>query len=628
MELDCYPKYLQRNYLESPDEAAVLEKDYGIWNSHTWKQCYERVKYYSLGLVSMGLVHNDKVVIISDERPEAFWTLAAVQSARAIPTPVWPDSNSEELIYYINHCEAKFVCCEDQEQVDKVLDILDKIPNVKKVLFWDPRGLRSYDEPMLVSYRELVKMGREYEEEHPDFFEENLSKVTGDDVAVITYTSGTTGLPKGCMNYHSDVLYTTRGWWTRTPIGQNATVVSIIPPAHVFEQWVASPHYVDKAIMCFCEEPETMVGDFREIAPKALVLSPGQWISLCSTAQIKTEDSPWINRFIYRLFMPVGHRVTSTIMKREKVSLFWKALHFIGKWALFRALNDKLGMLKTKYPITGSAFTDSDVVRFFHALGIKLHQLYGLTETGVCTLHNPTDINPETIGVPCIGRSVRLSDEGEIIVSRRGGFRGYYNDPERTAEVIKNDWIFTGDAGIFTSEGHLVFTDRVKNLTQLKNGSKYAPVFIEGKLKFSPYIQETVAIGDENKDYISVMIIMDYNSVGNWAEDHHIGYTTFVDLSQKDEVSELINKDIKRVNRFLPEGTKIKKYILMHKEFDADDAELTRSRKTRPEIIRQRYADMIEAIYADKQEVPVVAEVKYRDGRTGTVSTNVKVRSI
>ena len=331
---------------------------------------------------------------------------------------------------------------------------------------------------------------------------------------------------------------------------------------------------------------------------------------------------------MYALFLPVGYKVVNVAWKWERLSLFWQILYFFGDWIVLRPLRDKLGLGRTEYPFAGGGVSDPGIMTFFNALGIKMHQLYGLTETGLCTVHSPDDINPDTVGVPCVGRNIRVSDEGEILVSQRGGFSEYYKDPERTAEVVNNGWIRTGDAGFVTPEGHLVFVDRITNLATLRNGAKYAPAFIEEKLKFSSYIQEAVAIGDESTDYILMIVVIDYVSVGKWAEKRHIGYTTFADLSQKEEVSDLIRQDVDRVNRILPEESRIKKYVLLHKEFDADDAELTRSRKTRRAVIRERYADIIEAMCAGKQQVPLLAEVKYRDGRTATVSANLIIRSV
>lgn len=627
MDLDCYTKFLVRNCREAADGVAVLEKDYGIWNKYTWKQCYETVKTYSLGFVGLGLMPGYKVLIISGERPEALWTLAAIQAAGGIPVPVWPDSSADEIAFYANHSESTFVVCEDQEQVDKILEIEERIPMVKNVLYWDPKGMRAYDDRLLMSYEELLELGRRYETEHSDSFEQMLSRVNGDSIAIMTYTSGTTGEPKGCMCSHRDLLSTSRGWWARIPVRQGDRIVSLIPPAHVFEQWTAGAHYLEKVTMCFCEEPETVVADLRDTAPTVLVMSPGMWISLWSDAQVRIGDAAWINRLIYRLFLPVGYVVAGKRLKKERVNLFWRTLYLLGTWLVFRPLKDKLGLSKMAYPHSGSALIDPDALRFYHAIGVKLEQFYSLTEAGVCNVPDPDDVNPETNGPPCPGRSVRISEHGEILVNRAGGFVEYHKDPQRTAERFEGDWVRTGDAGTITTEGHLVFMDRLENLSQLRGGTKYAPAFIEAKLKFSPYIEEAVIIGSESTDYISAMMVMNLPSVSNWAERNHIAFTTFVDLSQKEEVSELVRKEVERVNKVLPAASRIKKYVLLHKEFDPDDAELTRSRKTRPAIIRQRYADIIEAMYADKDEVPVVASVTYRDGRTGTVRASLRIRT-
>ena len=411
-------------------------------------------------------------------------------------------------------------------------------------------------------------------------------------------------------------------------VDKDDDILNHLPMGSIFEQWFSGIYYLGLAKLHFAEEPETVAEDYREISPRIMLLGPRQWQSLNSTVQVKVGDAGWLKRLTYRLFLPVGHKYSDLILHKKTPGLFWKSLHFLGEWLLFRPLRDRLGLLHTAYPLTGSTFLSPDVIRFFHAIGIRMLQVYGSTESGIVCAHSPDDINLETVGTPTRETEVRISDAGEILVRGDTLFSGYWGKPEATAQKLKDGWFYTGDAAFFTEDGHMVYIERAEDLRQLKNGYKYAPGYLEGKLKFSPYIQEVIALGDEQKDYIAAIIIIDFKSVGKWAEDHHVGYTTFPDLSQKDEVAELIKKDIVRLNRFVPEQSRIKRYALLHKEFDADDAELTRLRKLRRKFIEERYCDLIDAIYSDKDRFEVEAPVKYRDGRMGKIKTSLKIRSL
>lgn len=627
-EIDCFPKLLLRNYQEYPDKVAVRRKDFGIWNNYTWKDCYERVKYFSLGLISLGLQPGDKAATIGDEEPEGFWAIMAIQSAKAIPVPLYSDSHFEELKYLVGHSESKFVVAEDQEQVDKMLLIKDELPTLEKVIWWDPKGMRSYREPFLISFKEVMELGRKYEETHPGEFEKNVSQITKEDIAQLTYTSGTTGLPKGSIISHRVMMHCARTWLEHFNIEEGDDILNLIPAGSIFEQWFAGIHYLGRAKLHFAEEPETVMEDYREISPKIMLLGPRHWLTLSSTIQVKVGDAGWLKKLIYNLFMPVGHKVADLTFGGKRSNILWRTLHFLGEWLVYRPLRDKIGLVKTKYPLTGSTFLSPDVLRFFAAIGLPLMQVYGSTESGIVTCHRHGEYDINTIGMPSLNTNVRISDEGEILVSGDSVFSGYYKNPEATAEKIKDGWFHTGDAAFFTPEGHVVYVERAEDLRQLKGGYRYAPGYIEGRLKFSPYIQEAIVLGDEQKDYCSVIAIIDFEAVGKWAEDHRVGYTTFVDLSQKDEVGALIKRDMDRLNRLLPEPSRIKKYLCLHKEFDPDDAELTRLRKLRRKYIEERYHEIIDGIYQDKEEVPVEAAVKYRDGRTGTISTTLKIRVV
>ncbi|MFH0914232.1 MAG: AMP-binding protein [Chloroflexota bacterium] len=629
-DLDCYPKYLVRNYRERPDMVAVRRKDYGIWNNYTWRDCYQRVKYLSLGLISLGLKPGEKVAMIGDEEPEGYHAILAVQAARGLIVPLYSDSHMDELVYLVGHSDARFVVAEDQEQADKFLAIKDKLPQLEKVICWDMREMRWYTDPILLSYTKVLEMGEKYEQEHPGSFEENVSQIKSDDVAQLTYTSGTTGVPKGSMITNRVMMHAARVWQERFPLKEGENVICTLPAGSIFEQWFSSLNYVHRCVMCFPEEPETLTEDLREIAPVIMLLGPRQWLSLKTTTQVKVSDAGWLKRTFFDLGMRVGYQVFDLKAARKGVNPWWKMMHYLAEWAVFRPTRDKLGLLCTRYPLTGSTFISPDVLRFFHALGVRISQLYGSTEGGILVCHSYEDINIDTIGKPTEGVEYELGVDGELLIkaSCPSLFSGYYKREDATAQRVKEGWFCTGDSVTCTPEGHIVYIERCEDLRQLRGSRKYAPGYIEGRLKFSPYIEEAIVLGDEKKDYCAVIVIINFEAVGKWAEDHHVGYTTFPDLSQKDEISQLIRSEIERVNRYLPEESKIRKYVMLHKQFDADDAELTRLRKLRRKFIEEHYQDIIDAVYQDKDEIPVVADVKYRDGRMGKIETCLKVRTI
>ena len=628
-DLDCYPKYLLYHYREHPDWIAVRRKDFGIWNNYTWKDAYEIVKYVAMGLLSLGLSREDRAVVIGDEEPEGFWAIMAIQCAGGVPVPLYSDAQVDELSFLIPHSESKFIFAEDQEQVDKILELKEKLPLIQKVIWWDHKGMRRYQEPLLVSYEQLKELGRNYEKEHPGIIESIISSLTPDDTAQFTYTSGTTGLPKASIIPHRVMMYSAETWQRQFIINKDDGLLSVMPWGSIFEQWFAGISYTTGAPMCFCEEPETVQQNIREISPKLIFLATRQWVSMSSEVQIKVSDAGWLKRICYALFMPVGHKIAEIKLANKKPNLFWRLLNQIGEFTCFKPIRDKLGFAKTRYPICGSTYVSPDIMRFYYALGMPLYQVYGSTESGINITHSEGDVDIESIGRPPLDTSIRISDDGEIQTKSLGLFTGYYKNPEATTKKMTQDGYYrTGDAGHFGPDGRIVYIDRVEDLRQLKSGYRYSPGFIEGKLKFSPYIQEAIALGDTDKDYISVIVIIDFLAAGKWAEDHHVGYTNFPDLSQKDELGEFIKRDMVRINRVLPEPSRIKKYILLHKEFDADDAEITRSRKLRRKFIEDRYRELVDAIYSDKREFAVEAAVKYRDGRTGTIKTSLKIREV
>jgi long-chain acyl-CoA synthetase len=626
---DTIPKLIRRNYERWGQRTAMSMKNLGIWQRYSWAEYYQKVKYFSLGLISLGLKPGDVVCIIGDNEPEWFWGEFATQAAGGIVTGIFVDSIPSEVKYIAEHSGAKFAIVNDQEQTDKFLEIKNELPLLKKVIYWDPKGLRNYTDPILTSFAEVIKLGREYEREHPGLFEENVEKGKGSDIAFIYYTSGTTGLPKGAMLTHQALINTARAFLDRYPLSEDDDLISNFPAAWVGDSFFATiPHLLSGARLNFPEEPETIAEDTREVGPHFVIYGPRQWESLVSEIQVKMFDAHPLKRFVYNLFLPVGYKMADFRFENKKPSLFWRALYLVAYFCLFRALKDRLGLSRVRFAVTGSSVLSLDTFRLIHAIGIELRQNYGSTEAGLISSHSKGEIKFESVGRPALGTEVRITDEGELWVRNNCLFNGYHKDEKKTAETLVNGWCRTGDAVNIDEDGHLLFIDRLEHMGELSSGIKYAPQYVEGRLRFSPYIKDAMVIGGKDKDFVSAIINIDFAMVGKWAERHHIPYTTFVDLSQKEEVANLIQKDLARVNSYLPEPARVRRFVLLHKEFDADEAELTRTRKLRREFMEERYRELIQAMYSNGREVKVEAPVTYRDGRKGVVSTSIKVRDI
>jgi len=626
---DTIPKLIKRNYERWPGRTAMAMKNFGVWQRYRWHGYYHKVKYFSLGLISLGLEPGDVVCIIGDNEPEWFWSEFATQAARGIVTGIFVDSIPSEVKYTAEQSGAKFAVVNDQEQTDKFLEIKDELPALKKVIYWDPKGLRNYDDPILISFADVLQLGQEYEKSHQQLFEQNVAQAKGTDTAFIYYTSGTTGLPKGAVLTHQALINTAQAFVDRYPLAENDDLISNFPAAWVGDSFFATiPHLLSGARLNFPEEPETIAEDTREVGPNFAIYGPRQWESLVRDIQVKMLDAHPLKRFIYRLFMPVGYKMADFHFTNKRPNLLWRILYGIAYLMLFRALKDRLGLSHVRFAVTGSSVLSLDTFRLIHAIGIELRQNYGSTEAGLISSHGKGEIKFESVGRPAIGTEVRITDEGELLVRNNCLFNGYHRDENKTATTLVNGWCHTGDAVNIDEDGHLLFIDRMDHLGQLRSGIKYAPQYVEGRLRFSPYIKDAMVIGGKDKDFVSAIINIDFGMVGKWAERHHIPYTTFVDLSQKEEVADLIRQDLLRVNSYLPEPARVQRFVLLHKEFDADEAELTRTRKIRREFMEERYKELIESMYRNGSEINVKAPVTYRDGRKGFVSTSIKVRDI
>src|SRR4030042_106900 len=581
---ETIPQIIKSNCAKWGARTAMSMKMLGIWHRYSWQDYYNHVKYFSLGMISLGLKRDDVACIIGDNEPQWFWAEFAVQAAGGIATGIYVDSVPAEVKYTAEHSDARFAIVNDQEQTDKFLEIKQDLPLLNKVIYWDPKGLRNYEDPMLISFNEVIEMGQEYEKAHPGLFEENVDSGKGDDVAFIYYPSGTTGLPKGAVITHHALITTAQGFVDRYPLNEKDNLISNFPAAWVGDSFFATiPHLLTGAMLNFPEEPETIAEDTREIGPNFVIYGPRQWEGLVSEIQVKMLDAYWLKRLTYKMFLPVGHKIADMKFAGKTPNLLWRILHFFAYLALFRPLKDRLGLSKVRFAVTGSSVLSLDTFRLIHAIGIELRQCYASTEAGLISSHGRGEIKFESVGRPALGTSVRITKEGELLVSSDCMFTGYHKNQEKTATTLIDGWCHTGDAVNLSEQGHIIFMDRLEHMGILKSGAKYAPQYIEGRLRFSPYIKDAMVIGGKDKDYVSAIINIDFAMVGKWAERRRIPYTTFVDLSQKKEVADLVRQDLERVNGYLPEPSRVRKFVLLHKEFDPDEAELTRTRKLRRE---------------------------------------------
>lgn len=613
----------------------MRQKDFGIWQSFTWDEEYEQVRDLCLGMIAMGLQSGDRVAIIGDNDREYLWGVYAVMAAGGTPTGLFTDVTPPEVEYIVGHSDATFALAGDQEQCDKLLEIKDNLPLVKKVIYWDDRGMWYYDDDWLVDFKDVQRLGRESDALADERFEQLIAAGRGDQPAFFCYTSGTTGLPKGAIISHTNFVFITQAFSKVLSRRPTDSVMSFIPLA-----WIGgavldiAPHAVDGVVLNFAESPETVRDNIRELAPDYVFYNARLWETLVDTIRARILDATWLNRKLYDLFLPVGYKAAEYRFEKRAVPWHWRFLEFLGRLLVFRPLLSQFGLHRIRWALTAGSSLSPDVVRFFHALGLRLHHAYGTTEiTAASVAQPPGELKFESVGKALPGTLMKISDEGEVLLGGPTLFLGYHKNEEATAESIYEDeegvkWFRTGDAGRIDEDGHLIFFERLKDMIELAGGEKYSPQYIEGRLKFSPYIGQAMTVGDSARGFVTSMITIDFENVGRWAEKRGIPYTTYTDLSQKPEVYELIRKDVEEVNRTLPESGRVRKFVLLHKEFDADEGEMTRSRKLRRRFLSDRYDHIIESMYNGAEEVTVQAVVKYRDGRESTSETTLRIEAL
>lgn len=627
--VDTFPKLLVAAAARLGARTALREKDLGIWQPTTWQQYHDHVRDFSLGLVDLGMRRGDKVAIIGDNRPEWVYAELAAQAAGGASVGIYQDSNLDEVAYVIDHSDAVLVVAEDQEQVDKILDVIDKLPKVEHVVYSDPRGMRHYRHPALISFAAVEERGRALARSQSHLWSESVAAGRADDVAIICYTSGTTGFPKGAMLTFRNLLTMAASLNQVDAKLPDDEFVSFLPLAWIGEQMtaIASSLAIGFTVN-FPEEPATVMENIREIGPHIMFAPPRTWESINSMVQVKIMDTTRAKRLMYELCMPVGYKVAELRFERRPVPLRWRTAWLLAHLLLFRALKDRLGLTNIRSCSTGGAALGPDVFRFFHALGVPLKQIYGQTEiSGISCIHRDDDIRFHTVGRPIPGTELTISAAGEILSRSPSVFAGYYKNEAATRETLAGGWLHSGDAGYLTEDGQLVVIDRMQDVMRLAGGAQFSPQYLENRLKFSPYVKEAVVIG-KDRPYLTAMLCIDMAIAGKWAESHDLGYTTYTDLAAKSEIYELLRHEVEKVNETLPAAARIRKFVLLYKELDADDEELTRTRKVRRAFVEERYQEVIAALYSEARQVPIDALIRFQDGKTARIRTTLQVREL
>ena len=621
-ETTTFPKLLaelDRRY--GARRIAVQEKRYGIWQSHTFAQLHARVRDFAHGLASLGVGPGQVVAVLGDNRPEWLISELAAQSLGACTVGIYPTSVGEEIVHVLTDGQVKVVVAEDQEQVDKIIELKDRLPGIETVIYYDTRGLEMYEVPYLLEFTAVEAEGREWAETHPGWLDEQIAAGRAADVAVICTTSGTTGRPKLAMLSHANLMVMGKSLNDVDPVRAQDRYLSFLPLAWIGEQMISVAYAMPAGItLSFAEEAATQRADLRELGPDMMFSPPRIWEDMLSSIMVRVGEAGWLKRKTFAWGQAVGDRYAEAKLKGEKPGLLTRAMHLVADWVALRPVRDQLGLTRIRRCYTGGAPLGPDVFRFFHSIGVNLKQIYGQTEIcGIAVMHTDDDIKFATVGKPCPGTEIKIADDGEILLKSKAVFHGYYGNEAATAEAIDADgWLHTGDAGYLDEHGHLVVIDRAKDVMEMPDGTRFSPAFIENKLKFSPYVEEAVTFWQEGSPEITAIITIEPSTVGSWAEHRRLGYTTYTDLAGKPEVSELLSEEVARANEDLPESVRVRRFLLLHKQFDPDDDEITRTRKVRRRVINERYAAIIDALADGASEAEIKSVVTYQDGTNVT----------
>ena len=631
--LNTFPRLLASHAKLRPDHVAMREKELGIWQSWTWSEAAKEVQALAGGLAALGLKRGEKLAIIGDNRPRLYWGMTAAQTLGAIPVPLYQDSIADEMAYILDNADVKIALVEDQEQVDKLLEIRDRCPQIEHIIFDDPRGLRHYDQPFLHNFEDIQRQGQEFNQQNVDYLNKETRQSDGDEISIILYTSGTTGNPKGVVLTNDNVIITARNGIIREGLTADEEVLAYLPMAWVGDNLFS---YAQSLVAGFCvscpESASTVTTDLREIGPTYYFAPPRVYENILTQVMIRMEDAGKIKRSMFHYFMEHARKTGVKILNGDKVSAKDSLIYKLGGFLVYGPLKDALGLGRIKLAYTAGEAIGPEIFEFYRSLGINIKQLYGQTECMVFLCVQPDgEVFADTVGTPAIDVEIKIDDNGEILYRSPGVFHSYYKNPEATASTKTPDgWVLTGDAGFFDEHnGHLKIIDRAKDVGKLNDGTMFAPKYIENKLKFFSFIKEAVLFGNE-RDHSCAFINIDLEAVGNWAERRNLAYSGYIDLAGQDEVYTLIKECIDKVNKDLSQdgrlgGSQMRRFLILHKELDADDGELTRTRKVRRNFVEERYQDLIHALYSDKDECHVKTQVVFEDGRTGILEADVKI---
>ena len=631
-----FPRLLLKHAAERAAAPAMREKDYGIWQTLAWAELALMVEHLACGLHQAGLRRDEHMVVVGTNRPRLYATMLAVQSLGAVPIPLYQDAAAAECVFPINNAEVRFAFAEDQEQVDKLLEIRDRCPQLAQIYFDDPRGLRKYAEPGLASLEQLLADGKAFAGAHPEFFRAQVERAQPDEAAAMFFTSGTTGNPKGVVHTHNSLLNRAKAGADFDHLTHAEEVLAYMPPAWIgqnifsYAQWLACGYVVNCP-----ESAATVTIDLKEVGPTYYFAPPRVFEALLTSVMIRMEDAGALKRGMFHYFLAVAQKVGPAKMDGQAVGLMDRAMYLLGNWLVYGPLRNNLGMSRVRVAYTAGEAIGPDLFTFYRSIGINLKQLYGSTETAVFVCLQPDNqARADTVGIPIEGVEIKVADNGEILVKSPGLLKGYYKNAAATAEVLTPDgWYHTSDAGFLDAQGHLKIIDRVKDVGRIQGGANdgamFAPKYVENKLKFFPYIKEVVAYGD-GRAQVCVMVNIDVNAVGSWAERRNLPYAGYTDLAQKPEVYQLVRECVEKVNADLSRdallaGSQVSRFLVLHKELDADDGELTRTNKVRRGFIADKYQPLVAALYGGKTEQHITTAVKFEDGRTGSVSATLKI---
>ena len=638
MNADTFPKLLLRNAKKWPNRPAIREKDFGIWQSWTWQEVRDEVQAFAIGLIQLGIKSGDAVSIIGTNRPRLYWSFVAAQSIGAVPVPVYSDSVADEMVFILQHAEVKFVICEDQEQVDKIISVQDKLPALTHIIYDESRGLQKYESSSLHAFTDVQRIGKEELESNRNAENSWLDSLNGhkkEDIAVILYTSGTTGMPKGVLLSFDNLVKSSQSVNEFENLTEVEETLAYLPVAwigdHIFS--LCQSYLAGYCVNC-PESSETALEDRREIAPTYFFAPPRVFESMLTMIMVHMEDASWLKKRMFDFFVEVARRSGERILNGQSVSTRDRLLYWLGEFFVYGPLKNRMGLSKMRVGYTAGEAIGPEIFSFYRSLGLNLKQLYGQTEASVfIAVQENGDIRSDTVGPPAPNVEIRINDDGEVLYRSPGVFVSYFkNDEETKATKTEDGWVHTGDAGFFTDDGHLKIIDRAKDVGKLKDGSLFAPKYIENKLKFFPNIKEAVAFGHE-REFCSVLINIDLTSVGNWAERNNVSYASYQELAAHPQVYEMIEDHVNQINLDLSKetsmsGSQIKRFLILHKELDADDGELTRTQKVRRNFIAERYESLIAALYDGSTSKHIKTEVTFEDGRKGVLEGNVEIRNL